>query len=610
MTYPDSILFQVAKPARYTGGEWNAIVKDWSQTAIKVALSYPEIYEIGMSNLALPILYDILNRQPDVLAERVFAPWVDMAAALRAARMPLLSLESQRPLKDFDIIGFSLGYELDYTNVLSILDLAGVPLMAAERNDDHPLVIAGGSAALNPEPMADFIDLFIIGDGEEVLLKLIDCFRSFKGQRGSKRELLLKLAAISGIYIPSLYHIEYESDGRVKSITPTAAEASPAVKRQIVDRLPPPVVRPVVPYIEAVQDRGAVEISRGCNRGCRFCHAGAIYRPVRERPPEEVLKAVDELMANCGYDEISLVSLSTSDYSHIEELVESLARYQRRHRLTISLPSLRINRSSIKLVKALSSQRKTGLTLAPEAGSQRLQRVINKVTSEDELMETASAAFLSGLTTLKLYFMLGLPTETMDDIEGIIEMVNKVFSLGKRVAGRRPQLRVNLGTFVPKAHTPFQWLAQEDEEELNLRQQRLKQGLKNRRIRLSWQDSRVSLLEAALSRGDRRLGRVIYGAYKLGSTFDAWSERFNYQNWLTAFAEAGLNPDFYARRQRPLDELLPWSHIDTGLSTDFLKREYKRALEGVETADCRTDTCNICGLEKRHPECQQSFLKL
>ncbi len=610
MTYPDSILFQVAKPARYTGGEWNAIVKDWSQTTIKVALSYPEIYEIGMSNLALPILYDILNRQPDVLAERVFAPWVDMAAALRTARMPLLSLESQRPLKDFDIIGFSLGYELDYTNVLSILDLAGVPLMAAERNDDHPLVIAGGGAVLNPEPMADFIDLFIIGDGEEVLLKLIDCFRSFKGQRGSKRELLLKLAAISGIYIPSLYHIEYESDGRVKSITPTAAEASPVIKRQIVDRLPPPVVRPVVPYIEAVQDRGAVEISRGCNRGCRFCHASAIYRPVRERPPEEVLKAVDELMANCGYDEISLVSLSTSDYSHIQELVESLARYQRRHRLTISLPSLRISRSSIKLVKALSSQKKTGLTLAPEAGSQRLQRVINKVTSEDELMETASAAFLSGLTTLKLYFMLGLPTETMDDIEGIIEMVNKVFSLGKRVAGRRPQLRVNLGTFVPKAHTPFQWLAQEDEEELNLRQQRLKQGLKNRRIRLSWQDSRVSLLEAALSRGDRRLGRVIYGAYKLGSTFDAWSERFNYQNWLTAFAEAGLDPDFYARRQRPLDELLPWSHIDTGLSADFLKREYKRALEGVETADCHTDTCNICGLEKRHPECQQSFLKL
>lgn len=610
MTYPDSILFQVAKPARYTGGEWNAIVKDWSQTTIKVALSYPEIYEIGMSNLALPILYDILNRQPDVLAERVFAPWVDMAAALRAARMPLLSLESQRPLKDFDIIGFSLGYELGYTNVLSILDLAGVPLMAAERNDDHPLVIAGGSAALNPEPMADFIDLFIIGDGEEVLLKLIDCFRSFKGQRGSRRELLLKLAAISGIYIPSLYHIEYESDGRVKSITPTAAEASPAVKRQIVDRLPPPVVRPVVPCIEAVQDRGAVEISRGCSRGCRFCHAGAIYRPVRERPPEEVLKAVDELIANCGYDEISLVSLSTSDYSHIEELVESLARYQRRHRLTISLPSLRINRSSIKLVKALSSQRKTGLTLAPEAGSQRLQRIINKVTSEDELMETASAAFLSGLTTLKLYFMLGLPTETMDDIEGIIEMVNKVFSLGKRVAGRRPQLRVNLGTFVPKAHTPFQWLAQEDEEELNLRQQRLKQGLKNRRIRLSWQDSRVSLLEAALSRGDRRLGRVIYGAYKLGSTFDAWSERFNYQNWLTAFAEAGLDPDFYARRQRPLDELLPWSHIDTGLSADFLKREYKRALEGVETADCRNKACNVCGLEKRHPECQQRFLKL
>ncbi len=608
MSYPESVLYQVTKPARYTGGEWNAVLKDWRQIDIKVALSYPDIYEIGMSNLALPILYQLLNSQPDVLAERVFTPWVDMAAAMRAAGTPLLSLESKHPLKDFDIIGFSLGYELTYTNVLEMLDLAGLPVLAADRDDSQPLIIAGGSCALNPEPMTDFIDLFIIGDGEEVILELIEGFRRWKGKGASKKELLKSLATIDGIYVPSLYQVEYNSDGSPKSITPT--EASTTIRRRIVAKLPPPVTRPVVPYIEVVQDRGAVEISRGCSRGCRFCHAGIVYRPVRERPQEEVFQAVSQLVTNCGYDEVSLVSLSTSDYTNIDELVAQLSQRYRSHNLAISLPSLRINHSSVRLISSLSSRRKTGLTLAPEAASPRLQRVINKVTSEDELMATAEAAFASGWTTLKLYFMLGLPTETVEDVEGISQMVNRVHSLGKRVPGRRPRLRISLATFIPKPHTPFQWVAQEEEQQLTSKLEHLMQGLRRRGIKLSWQDPKTSLLEAVLSRGDRRLGRVIHRAWQLGATFDAWGERLNYENWLGAFGEAGLKPAFYAQRPRPLDELLPWAHIDSGVSTSFLKQEYRRALKGQETADCRYQPCHVCGLEKREPQCQQKYRQL
>ena len=604
MAYPDSILCEVEKPARYSGGEWNATKKNWPEVTVKVALAYPEIYEISMSNLAIPILYDIVNRRPDALAERVFAPWVDMAAALRKAGLPLLSLESQRPIKDFDIVGFSLGYELDYTNVLNMLDLAGIPLKAADRDESWPLIIAGGGSALNPEPMADFIDLFVLGDGEEAIGEFLDGYIAARGP--GKKELLRKLAAIEGIYVPSLYDVDYNDDGTVRAVSPRDG-ASASVRRRILDKLPPPVTRPVVPFIETVQDRGVVEIARGCLRGCRFCQAGIIYRPTRERPVDDVVQAVEEIVANCGYDEISLLSLSTGDYSCMEELVERLAPYQKRHRLAISLPSLRIDPASLKLVKALQGQRKTGLTLAPEAGSRRLQKVINKVTSEEELMATAEAAFGAGLTTLKLYFMLGLPTETMADIEAIIELVERVFALGRQAAGRRPQLRINLGTFVPKAHTPFQWHPQEGVAKLDERHQRLKEGLKKRRIHLSWQNPDVSTLEAALSRGDRRLGEVILNAFKLGSVFDGWSDQFNYQNWLAAFEKAGLEPDFYARRQRAGDEVLPWGHIDTGISTRFLLREYQRALKEVTTSDCRGWLCNVCGLEKSQPQCVEKF---
>ena len=607
MTYLDNILPQVTRPARYTGGEWNSVIKDWGETPIRIAISFPDVYEIGMSNIALPILYDLLNRQPDVLAERVYAPWIDMAAAMQNGGIPLFSLETRHPLKEFDIIGFSLGYELTYTNVLNMLHLAQIPVLAEERDDSHPVIIAGGSCCLNPEPMADFIDIFVVGDGEEALLELIDSFRSWKGsgKRASKKQLLRQVAAISGIYVPSLYQVEYQADGLIKSFAPTAAEASPSIQRRIVNKLPPPVTSPVVPFIEVVHDRGAIEVQRGCSRGCRFCQAGMIYRPVRERPPEEVLQAAGELISNCGYDEISLVSLSTSDYTGIDELVKSLS--QRYPNLALSLPSLRLDSFSVRLMASLPARSKTGLTFAPEAGSERLRRTINKNTPEDKLLETAAAAFDRGWTTLKLYFMLGLPTETAEDVDGIIQLVNKVRSLGRQTSGKKPQIRVSASTFVPKPHTPFQWVAQENEQQLSDKHELLKQGLQRKGTRLSWSDPKLSLLEAALSRGDRRLGKVIYHAWKLGSTFDAWNEHFNYENWRNAFAESGLEPAFYARRQRSPDELLPWAHIDAGVSAAFLKHEYQRATEGKETPDCRYEDCNACGLQSRHPACQQRF---
>ncbi len=610
MPYPDNILFNVTKPARYTGGEWNSITGDWHKADIKIALSYPDTYEIGMSNMALGILYDILNGQPGVLAERVFAPWPDMAAAIEAAGIPLLSLESSHPLNEFDIIGFSLGYELTFTNVLNMLHLSQIPVLAGERDDSHPIIIAGGSCALNPEPMSDFIDFFVIGEAEELLPELVGCFRNWKDKKTSRKELLHRVAAIPGIYVPSLYQVEYQPNGLFKSITPTAAEASPQIKRLIIPKLSPPVTRPVVPYIEVVHDRGAIEISRGCSRGCRFCNAGIIYRPVRQRPREEILKAVDGLITNCGYDEVSLVSLSTSDYSAIDELVTDITRCYGRQNLAISLPSLRISHDSVKLIDSLPSRRKTGLTFAPEAGSQRLQRVINKYIPEEELLAIASAAFERGWLKLKLYFMLGLPTETEDDIRSIARLVNKIHALGKKTPGRRPQIRISVSTFVPKPHTPFQWVAMDSEKQLNLKHEILKAELRRKGVKLSWNEPKTSLLEAAISRGDRRLGKVIYRAWQLGALFDGWSEHFNYEIWLRAFKEAGLKPEFYAQRQRSPDEPLPWGHIDIGINPAFLKREYKLAIEEKLTPDCRLETCNACGLEYSQPDCQQKQTKI
>jgi radical SAM family uncharacterized protein len=595
------LLYQVGKPARYTGGEWNSILKNWDQTDIKFALSYPDLYDIGMSNMAVPILYEILNTIPDVLAERVYAPWKDMENAMRAAGLPLYALESKRPLKEFDILGFSLGYELCYTNVLNMLDLAQIPVLAAERKEGFPFIIAGGSSTLNPEPMADFIDLFVLGDGEEVLKELVDSLRNWKHGGATRADFLREAAKIEGIYVPSLYYVEYQPDGLLKSFTPIVPEAKPVIQRQMVTRLPPPPLKPIVPFVETVQDRAAIEIQRGCSRGCRFCQA--IYRPVRERPQDEIIQAVGEILENCGYDEISLVSLSTSDYPEIDKLVTTLAKLY--PNITFSLPSLRIAASSVQLMESLPSGRKSGLTFAPEAGSERLRHVINKCIPESVLLETAAIAFQRGWTNMKLYFMLGLPQETLEDVQDIVKLIEKVHNAGREFMGNRARVGVSLSTFVPKPHTPFQWAAQEKEDQIIIKHDIVRRGLVKRGLKISWQDPKTSLLEAVISRGDRRIGKLIYRAWQLGCSFDAWSEHFKWENWLRSFNETGIDPAFYAQRERSLDELLPWSHVNVGVTASYLKREFQRALKCEETGDCRCEGCNICGFEKWFPACQE-----
>jgi len=595
----DGILPQVAKPARYTGHEWNSVVKDWDQTEVKVALAYPDVYEVGMSNLGLMILYDLLNREEGVLAERVYAPWIDMEQAMREAGIPLYSLESRRPLAEFDIIGFSLQYELNYTNVLNMLDLAGLSPLAAERGDADPLIIGGGSGTYNAEPLADFFDLFVIGEGEEVLLELVRACRRLRiadcGLRIPKVDFLREAAKIEGIYVPSLYDVRYHDDGTVAVVEPLVPEARGRVRKRVVETLPPAPTKFVMPYIDVIHDRAMIEIQRGCTQGCRFCQAGFIYRPRRERPLEEVLPTVEGIVEQTGYEEVALVSLSSSDHSQIEPLVRRLTTDYQHPPLAVSLPSLRIDSFSVELAEMFQGRRKTGLTFAPEAGSQRLRDVINKNVTEDDLLRTAEAAYSSGWRRIKLYFMVGLPTETLEDMAAIVDLVKKVRAVGRRHQGKKTQVNVSVATFVPKPFTPFQWLPLVDEAALEEKQELLRRGLRGPGISFSWHDPRTTLLEAALSRGDRRLGQVVHRAWQLGARFDAWDELLDESLWWRAFAEAGLDPNFYARRERPLDEVLPWDHIDVGVRKRFLIEEYQRSLRGETTIDCR-EGCVGCGI--------------
>ncbi len=605
----DSILKSVSRPARYAGAEWNATVKDWSATPVRLALAYPDIYEIGMSNLGIAILFDILNGQPDVLAERVCAPWPDMENELRTRGLPLFSLETRHPLAEFDAIGFSLGYELTYTNVLNMLDLAGLPLRSADRTSEHPLVLAGGTAALNPEPLSAFIDAFVLGEGEEAVLEIAEVLRQDKASGGKRRtDVLRELSRIPGVYVPSLYDVAYNSDGTVAEIRPR--EGTPEkVRRRFLERLWPPLLRPIVPFMQTVHDRAAVEIQRGCVRGCRFCQAGVIYRPRRERSCDEVLDAARALLAATGYDELGLLSLNTADHSEIGPIVEALRR-EFGERLAIALPSLRVDSFSVRLAASASGPGRRNITFAPEAGSQRLRNVINKPTTDADLLQAAETAFEHGWTSLKLYFMVGLPTETLEDVQGIVDLAAAVREAGRRRHGGRAQVKVSTSIFIPKPHTPFQWAPQMPADEIEARHDLLRRGLKRIGVAFTWNDPKQSLIEAMLSRGDRRLGTVIESAWRYGARFDAWNELLNVGAWQSALAESGLSAEFYARRQRDEFELLPWSHIDSGVSEAFLRGEWRKALSGETTPDCRVEGCNVCGLQAYSDACAARLAEL
>ncbi len=592
----DRLLRQVQKPARYVGQEWNSVVKQGPEIQVRLALAYPDLYEIGMSNLGLAILYDVVNRDPRFSAERVYVPWGDMSAALRASKLPLYTLETRTPLRELDVLGVTLQYELTYTNVLEMLDLAGIPIWAAERDETSPLVIAGGSGALNPEPMAPFFDLFVLGEGEEVLLELLGLVAEWKAQpRRQRSELLRAAAQIDGIYVPSLYAPEYGADGALSALRPLAASVPPRVRKRILSRLGPTPTQPIVPNIETVHDRATIEIQRGCSRGCRFCQAGMIYRPIRERPADEALAALDALLACTGYDEVGLVSLSSSDYSQIGTLVAQAMERHRADGLAVSLPSLRIDSFSVELAEQIESRRKTGFTFAPEAGSQRLRDVINKGVTEEDLLRTAEAAFSRGWQRLKLYFMLGLPTETDEDAHEIARLVRDLRDLGRRMRGRRVELSVSLSTFVPKPHTPFQWEPLVAREAVERRQAIVREGTRSREVHVSWSEWDSTWLEAVLSRADRRAAQVIHAAWRAGARFDAWGEHLHPELWAQAMADGDFDPAFFAARRRGAEEAFPWEMADVGVTRAYLWHEYERALAGALSPDCRAE-CHQCGV--------------
>ena len=592
----DSLLARVTKPARYTGGEFNSITKDWSATPLRFVLCYPDAYDIGMSNMGLGILYDILNRADDVLCERAYAPWDDMEAEMRREQVGLWSLENRRRLAEFDVVGFTLQYEMTYTNVLNMLDLGGIPVRSAERGEDDPLVIAGGSGAFNPEPLAPFIDAFVFGEGEDAVTDLAALLREWKREGTPRATRLRELLRMPGVYVPSFYEAEYDSAGHFAALEPTVADAPKVIGRRIVDALPPALVNPIVPFLQTVHDRAAVEIQRGCTQGCRFCQAGMIYRPTRERSPEEVLDAARALMQNTGYDELSLLSLSTTDHSRIVPMVNLLT--ETFPQLKISLPSTRVDSFSVDVANAIAKGKKHTLTLAPEAGSQRLRNAINKLVSVEDLLGAAENAFERGWTGIKMYFMVGLPTETMDDVEGIVEMGARVKSLGRKHVGGRARVRVSTSNHVPKPHTPFQWARQETAAELQPKHSMLRDRCRSAGVEFTWNDPEDSFLEAVLSRGDRRVAEVVYEAWRRGAKFDAWGEYFNAQTWRDAFAVTNLDPSWYAHREWDTREPLPWDHVDCGVTKSYLRGQWQDVLSGHTVGDCHHGSCNVCGMQK------------
>ena len=592
------LLARVSKPARYTGGELHSVRKDWSTTPGRIALVYPDVYEVGMSNLGLQLLYGIVNHQPDLLAERAYAPWVDMEKLMRDRAIPLFSLESRRPLSDFDLIGISLSVELDYTNVLNILNLSGVPILTAERGQEHPIILAGGSGTYNPEPLADFFDVMVVGDGEEVLPEVMRLYASMKpsgrpDDRAPRREFLRAAAALEGVYVPSLYQPQDGGPPR-----PIDGSAPATIQARRVSTIGGSPRKPIVPFVEPVHDRAMVEVQRGCTRGCRFCQAGIIYRPVREQDPEIVLETAEEILANTGHDEVSLVSLSTSDYSGISVVLEKMAAQYPQRRVKVSLPSLRVDSFSVELAHSLKGAYGGGLTFAPEAGTQRLRDVINKGVTQQDIEDAAAAAFSFGWQAVKLYFMIGLPTETAEDIDGIAKLAYRVRDIGREKVGNRTRVKASVGAFIPKPNAPFQWSGQESYGRIKEKMARLQKQIKGPGLSLGWHDAETSIVEAALARGDRRTGAVILRAWQMGCKFDAWSEHFSFGRWAEAFSAEGMEIHAVAERSISTDEPLPWDHISPGVKKAFLVEEYERGLRGELSPDCRTEKCLACGVRQ------------
>lgn len=592
----------VAKPGRYIGNEFNMIRKDPAAVAVRIALVFPDVYEVGMSYLGYPILYHLLNQQPHFYAERAFAPWMDMAAQMREKGVPLFSLETFSPLRDFDLIGFTLQYELNYTTILELIDLAGLPLRAAERQDG-PLVVGGGPSVFNPEPVADFFDLFVIGDGEEAALELAATIALAKQNGWARGETLHHCVQIPGVYIPQYYQPISNEAGAFAGLEPLHAEAPRRIRSRIVSSLPPGNYsdRPLVPVITTTHDRVSLEIARGCSRGCRFCNAGMMYRPVRQRPVEDLTRQAVAGIRNTGYDEVSLVSLSTSDYEELGPLMQRLQAELGRKMVNISFPSLRPEKFTPEVARFAKGVRKSGLTLAPEAGSQRLREVINKTTTAADLLRAVELAFQEGWQVVKLYFMIGQPTETDADLQGMVDLIDQVVALARRWKGTR--INISVSPFVPKPGTPFQWAAQDSPGETRRKLAFLRERLRDKRIKLSWRDAEVAQIEGVLARGDRRLGRVIERVWQAGTTLEGWSENFHYEIWLQALATEGLQPEVFTGGY-PLDAPLPWAHLDKGVTTRFLQDEYRRALGQEVTPDCRDGQCNRCGLMGQ-PVCQQ-----
>jgi radical SAM family uncharacterized protein/radical SAM-linked protein len=592
----EDILALVEKPSRYLGGEINQIKKDPASVKLRFALAFPDLYEIGTSHFGMQILYHILNAHADIAAERVFAPGVDMDHHLRKAGLRLFSLETRQPLDRFDMIGFSLLYELNYTNILTILDLSGIPFYAAQRDNTFPLIIAGGPCTCNPEPVAEFFDAMVIGDGESVILQLAESWLAWKQDANGDKETLLKhWSQIEGVYIPSLFE-PYDDDCGFQKLKPSHSDYT-HVTRTIVadlDQVPFPE-KPIIPFGKPVHDRLRLEVARGCTRGCRFCQAGMIYRPVRERSPESLLALCDQSVRNTGYEDISLLSLSTGDYGCIVPLMERLMSRYATQNVAVSLPSLRAGTLTPELMKLVKTVRKTGFTIAPEAGSQRLRDVINKNISASEIQETVRDAFDLGWKVIKLYFMIGLPTETEADLEALVELV-KSLRQTQKAAGRPGKINVSVATFIPKPHTPFQWAPQLSLADSEDRMGRLQRRLKSRGIQFKWQSPKVSWLEGVWARGNRKLGRLLVAAYQKGCRFDGWSDHFRYDLWQAAFEEQGVDPNFFTTRERDVCEPLPWDHIDTQVTKAYLAAEWENAIKGAYTADCRVDDCNQCGV--------------